>query len=77
MLRHVRRIRTVSIERYLTLNQYDKSISHIFRIEPTDSGIHIVCWLQSVYTEEYIVKEGRKIGLAIQPLSRYCIQSLS
>ncbi|EPL5632824.1 PLP-dependent aminotransferase family protein [Proteus mirabilis] len=74
--RHVRRIRKACYERYLTLtNTIKKYLSHIFRIEPTDSGIHIVCWLQSGYTEEYIVKEGRKIGLAIQPLSRYCIQS--
>lgn len=73
--RHVRRIRKACYERYQVLTNAIKThLSHVFCVEPTDSGIHIVCWLQAGYTEEYIVKKSREIGLAIQPLSRYCIQ---
>ncbi len=76
--RHVRRIRKACYERYQVLTHTIKThLSHVFHVEPTDSGIHIVCWLQPGYTEEYIVKKARNIGLAIQPLSRYCIQSYS
>lgn len=74
--RHVRRIRKACYERYQVLTNAIKThLSHVFCVEPTDSGIHIVCWLQAGYTEEYIVKKSREIGLAIQPLSRYCIQT--
>lgn len=73
--RHVRRIRKACYERYLALkNAIETHLSHVFKVEPTDSGIHIVCWLQAGYTEEYIIKKSREIGLGIQPLSRYCIQ---
>lgn len=73
--RHVRRVRKACYERYQTLAQaIETTLSHVFQIEPTDSGIHIICWLKAGYTEEDIVKKGREIGLGIQPLSRYCIR---
>ena len=52
-----------AIQRYLPNN---------FRIEPSDSGIHIVCWLPDILKEQDIIDKCRKIGLGAQPLSRYC-----
>ncbi|QAV23130.1 PLP-dependent aminotransferase family protein [Proteus hauseri] len=76
--RHVRRIRKACYDRYLALkNAIETHLPHVFKVEPTDSGIHIVCWLQAGYTEEYIIKNSKEIGLAMQPLSRYCIQPYS
>ena len=73
--RHVRCVRKACYERYLALSSTIKNhLPHVFEVEPTDSGIHIVCWLRAGYTEEYIIEKSREIGLGIQPLSRYCIQ---
>nr|WP_314266877.1 PLP-dependent aminotransferase family protein [uncultured Moellerella sp.] len=76
--RHVRRIRKACYERYEALAQAIKTyLSHVFAVEPTDSGIHVVCWLLNGFTEHDIIKKCRVLGLGVQPLSRYCIRPYS
>ena len=40
--------------------------------EPSDSGIHIVCWLSEETQESYMIEQCRNADLGAQPLSRYC-----
>ncbi|KMJ46967.1 hypothetical protein AB204_00255 [Xenorhabdus khoisanae] len=73
--RHVRRIRKICYERHEALiNAIKKYLPHIFKVQPTDSGIHVVCWLLNGLKESEVIKKCHQIGLGIQPLSRYCMQ---
>ncbi|WP_340617082.1 PLP-dependent aminotransferase family protein [Xenorhabdus entomophaga] len=73
--RHVRRIRKICYERHEALiNAIKKHLPHIFKVQPTDSGIHVVCWLLNGVRESEVIKKCHQIGLGIQPLSRYCMQ---
>ncbi len=71
--RHVRRIRKACYERQSAMIEaIQRYIPHGFRVEPSDSGIHVVCWLSENLKEQDIIDKCRKIGLGVQPLSRYC-----
>ncbi|SUB80987.1 HTH-type transcriptional regulatory protein gabR [Pragia fontium] len=71
--RHVRRVRKACYERQSALIEaIQLYLPDSFQIEPSDSGIHIVCWLAEHLTESDIVAKCREIGLGVQPLSRYC-----
>lgn len=70
--RHVRRIRRACFERKTALiRAIQTHLPDKLQIEPSDSGIHLVCWLQNKLTEKYIIDQAQKINLGIQPLSRY------
>lgn len=71
--RHVRRVRKACHERQQTiLNAIQRFLPAVMRAEPSDSGIHIVCWLSPEIEESYMIAQCRKAGLGAQPLSRYC-----
>jgi len=71
--RHVRKVRKACYERQQTLikviNEY---LPNILDVQPTDSGIHLICWLKGAWTEQEFITHCSTLGLAVQPLSRYC-----
>ncbi len=71
--RHVRKVRKACYERQQTLikaiNEY---LPDILDVQPTDSGIHLIGWLKGTWTEQEFITHCSALGLAVQPLSRYC-----
>ena len=71
--RHVRKVRKACYERQQALILSIQShLSDVLTVKPTDSGIHLVCWLKGNWTEQDFIAECIKVGLSVQPLSRYC-----
>ncbi|ENV82753.1 hypothetical protein F941_01519 [Acinetobacter bouvetii DSM 14964 = CIP 107468] len=74
--RHVRKVRKACYERLKALiSAIEYFLSDVLTVEPTDSGIHLVCWLKGNWTEKNFIDECTKVGLSVQPLSRYCQSS--
>ncbi|WP_333661342.1 MocR-like pyridoxine biosynthesis transcription factor PdxR [Acinetobacter sp.] len=71
--RHVRKVRKACYERQQALiAAIEQYLADVLTIQPTDSGIHLVCWLKDSWTEQDFTAQCSKLGLAVQPLSRYC-----
>lgn len=71
--RHVRKVRKACYQRQQALIEIIAAhFSDILEVQPTDSGIHLLCWLKSPWTEQYFIAQCQQVGLAVQPLSRYC-----
>ncbi|MFK8258978.1 PLP-dependent aminotransferase family protein [Erwinia sp. AnSW2-5] len=71
--RHVRRVRKACHERQrVIIEAIQRYLPEIIFAEPSDSGIHIVCWLSDKISEALMIDHCRKAGLGAQPLSRYC-----
>jgi GntR family transcriptional regulator/MocR family aminotransferase len=71
--RHVRRVRKACHERQrVMIEAIQLYLPEIIFAEPSDSGIHIVCWLSEEIQESDMIVQCRKAGLGAQPLSRYC-----
>lgn len=71
--RHVRKIRKACYERQQALiKAIDEYLSDVLDVQPTDSGIHAVCWLKGTWTEQEFIDQCSALNLAVQPLSRYC-----
>lgn len=71
--RHVRRIRKACYERQqVMIEAIELYLPAVMSAKPSDSGIHIVCWLSEGIDESYMIGQCRKVGLGAQPLSRYC-----
>lgn len=71
--RHVRRVRKACYERQKVMTAaIQQYLPDSICIEPSDSGIHLVCWLSDNLNEQDVIDKCRKVGLGAQPLSRYC-----
>ena len=71
--RHVRKVRRACYERQLVLIEaIAQHLPDVLTVQPTDSGIHVVCWLNDLWTEQNFIAQCAKVDLAVQPLSRYC-----
>ncbi|MCH7304320.1 PLP-dependent aminotransferase family protein [Acinetobacter sp. NIPH 1869] len=71
--RHVRKIRKACYERQQVLiHAIQTYLADILTIQPTDSGIHLLCWLNPDWTEQEFIAYCLNVDLAVQPLSRYC-----
>jgi len=71
--RHVRKVRRTCFERQQALiHAIQTYLADILTIQPTDSGIHLLCWLNPDWTEQQFIACCLKVNLAVQPLSRYC-----
>lgn len=71
--RHVRKIRQACYQRQQTLiTAIQTNLSNYLNVQSTDSGIHLVCWLKDNIREQEFIKICQSMGLAVQPLSRYC-----
>lgn len=74
--RHVRKVRKICYERQQVLiHAIQYYLADILTVQPTDSGIHLICWLKDDWTENDFIIKSKDIGLAVQPLSRYCLHS--
>ena len=70
--RHVRRVRKACHERQqVMIKAIQMYLPEITHAEPSDSGIHIVCWLSANIQESFMIERCRRAGLGAQPLSRY------
>lgn len=71
--RHVRKVRKACEERqHALIAAIQHYLADVLTIQPTDSGIHLVCWLKAPWTEQTFIAQCLAIDLAVQPLSRYC-----
>lgn len=71
--KHVRRVRRICFERKQALiAAIKKYLPNQFAVQPSDSGIHIVCWLLNDLKENEVIEKSKIVGLGLQPLSRYC-----
>ncbi|MFV5535372.1 PLP-dependent aminotransferase family protein [Acinetobacter pittii] len=71
--RHVRKVRKACYERQQVLiNAINEYLSDVLDVQPTDSGIHLICWLKASWTEQEFISHCSALDLEIQPLSRYC-----
>lgn len=69
----MRKIRKACYERQQTLiAAIQHHLSDVLTVQPTDSGIHLVCWLKEHWTEQDFIAQCIQVGLSVQPLSRYC-----
>lgn len=73
--RHVRKVRKACQERQQALiAAIQQFLADVLTVQPTDSGIHVICWLKAPWTEQSFIDQCLAINLAVQPLSRYCQQ---
>jgi GntR family transcriptional regulator/MocR family aminotransferase len=75
--RHVRRVRRACAQRQKAL--VEALLTHLpgkLEIHPTDTGIHLVCWLPRDVDELEFVERCRRSDLQVQPLSRYSMTPL-
>ena len=71
--RHVRKVRKACHERQQALiAALQQLLPEVLEVQPTDSGIHLVCWLKGGWTEQSFIEKCAEADLAVQPLSRYC-----
>lgn len=71
--KHVRKVRKACQERQACLIQcIEEHLADVLEVNPSDSGIHVVCWLKKPWTEVTLMELGKQAGLAVQPLSKYC-----
>ncbi|VUS38177.1 PLP-dependent aminotransferase family protein [Klebsiella spallanzanii] len=74
---HVRRIRKACFERKSAL---EAAIEDYFpgrmAVHPTDSGVHLVCWLLKGIKAKEVVEKARQIGLGVQTFERYCQRTM-
>ena len=71
--RHVRKVRKACHERQQALiAALQQLLPEVLEVQPTDSGIHLVCWLKGGWTEQRFIEKCAEADLAVQPLSRYC-----
>ena len=69
---HVRRIRKACYERRTVLvNAIHQYLADKMIVQPSDSGVHIVCWLQNGLTGNEVEEKARALGMGILSLSRY------
>lgn len=69
---HVRRIRKACYERRTALvNAIQEYLADKMIVQPSDSGVHIVCWLQNGLTGNDVEEKARTLGMGILSLSRY------
>lgn len=74
---HVRRIRKACHERKSALTA---AIEHYLpgkmTVHSSDSGIHLVCWLNDGISGKEIEAKANQLGMGIQSFERYCQRSL-
>ena len=69
---HVRRIRKACYERRAALvNAIQYYLADKMTVQPSDSGVHIVCWLHNSLTGKDVEEKARMLGMGIQSLSHY------
>lgn len=69
---HVRRVRKACYERRTALvDAIQCYLADKMTVQPSDSGVHIVCWLHDGLTGDEVEQKARTLGMGIQSLSHY------
>lgn len=75
---HVRRIRKACFERKSALvAAIEDYFPQRMAVHPTDSGVHLVCWLNGGLKAEVFQDSARQLGMGIQTFERYCQRPMS
>ncbi len=75
--RHVRRVRKTCLERkQVLLEAIARYLPHVFKVEDTDSGIHVLAWLQEGVQLEQIMHVNRVLNFGMLPLQKYSQEKL-
>ncbi len=70
--KHVRKVRKACQERQRCLIEcIQQHLADVLEVNPSDSGIHLVCWLKNGWSEATLMKLSKEAGLAVQALTRY------
>lgn len=73
--RHIRKMRMLYLERQEFLQETARShLQGLLEIEPGETGLHVVGWLQSGITEETVSARTREVGLTVPTLGSYTIK---
>ncbi len=74
---HVRRIRKACFERKASLTAaIQEYLGEKMTVHPSDSGIHLVCWLHNGLQGKEVEAKAAQLGMGIQSFVRYCQRPL-
>jgi len=74
---HVRRIRKACFERKASLTAaIQEYLGEKMTVHPSDSGIHLVCWLHNGLQGKKVEAKAAQLGMGIQSFVRYCQRPL-
>ncbi|PKH26610.1 GntR family transcriptional regulator [Enterobacterales bacterium CwR94] len=74
---HVRRIRKACFERKASLTAaIEEFLGGKMTVHPSDSGIHLVCWLHNGLQGKEVEAKAAQLGMGIQSFARYCQRPL-
>ena len=75
---HVRRVRKACYERKSALAAAIAAyLPEKMVVHPSDSGIHMVCWLANGLTGKEVEMKASQLGMGIQSFERYCQRPMS
>ncbi len=73
--RHLRRMRTLYVERQKALvQQAEIHLNEIMSVPPLDSGMHLIGWLNQDVEESDVLAAAGKSDLEIMPTSGFCLK---
>lgn len=76
--KYVRKVRKTCLERQQAMvDALDRYLSHVFVVQPSDSGIHTVAWLKDGWNVDEMIVMCQSINLGAQPLHRYATLPLA
>jgi GntR family transcriptional regulator / MocR family aminotransferase len=76
--RHVRRMRVLYAERQAVLVESSKQkLSGLLEVEPSESGLHLVGWLQQRLDDREVCRDARTNGVEVWPLSLHSMRPVS
>lgn len=75
LVRHVRRARTLYLERRNALVEaLRQELGGMLDVSAPESGLHLVAWLPPGRTSQAIVRQAAARRLRVAPLTRFCMQ---
>jgi GntR family transcriptional regulator/MocR family aminotransferase len=75
-LRHIRRMREIYAARRATLIELlRRELGESVEIQPSEAGLHLVCWLPPGLHDQCIAQQASMNGLEVMPLSAFTLGS--
>jgi GntR family transcriptional regulator/MocR family aminotransferase len=73
--RHIRKMRTIYKDRQeFLINEIDKELDGIVKVNPSDSGMHIIVWLPENLDDRIISRKAADNNLLAYPISEYVLK---
>lgn len=73
--RHLRRMRVLYHARQQTLLKAIRDhLDAVMQVEECDTGLHLVGWLRTGFTEPAVTATAARLGLALMPMRSFCIR---